>query len=391
MRTGFGRFFADVVHTKGGNHNKVRCAFEVGGVVDAAHRLNAVHARHTPVHKHHFVGVASICTGNGVNGLLTGTCQVHLHFQAQQLLGQDFAGNWVVVHHQGAEALDRNRHFLAVLFGTNTQPCGELEVAAHTGLRFNPDLAVHQLNHALANGQAQTCTAILAGGRTIGLTKGLEQATGLLWRHANTGVFHIHLELDTAFLFADHHNRHLDVPCLGKLDRIVDQVRQHLPQAQRVAQQIARHIGSYMDQKFQTLIVRLVANHGGHVRHNIVQPEGDVFHLDLASFDFGEVQNVVNNAQQRHTRAVDFGNVVALFGIQIGLERQVRHTNNRIHRRTNFMAHIRQEHALGLCGFFRFGTCGFHLHRLGFHFGVNALHLVTLRQELLFLLQQFGF
>jgi hypothetical protein len=45
--------------------------------------------------------------------------------------------------------------------------------------------------------------------------------------------------------------------------------------------------------------------------------------------------------------------VLALFGIQIGIENQFRHSHNSIHWRADLMAHVGKELALGLAGGFR--------------------------------------
>ena len=54
---------------------------------------------------------------------------------------------------------------------------------------------------------------------------------------------------------------------------------------------------------------------------------------------------------------MDFADVIAL-GFQVaelGIEREVGQTDDRIHRRADFVAHVRQEHGFHLRGFLGFG------------------------------------
>ena len=76
------------------------------------------------------------------------------------------------------------------------------------------------------------------------------------------------------------------------------------------------------------------------------------FHIQLAGFDLGEIQNVVNNPQQRIGRRLNLIQIILLFGCQLGFQRQVAHTDNRIHRGADLVAHVGQKITLGPGGFF---------------------------------------
>ncbi|MNN22740.1 hypothetical protein D3C76_953350 [compost metagenome] len=49
---------------------------------------------------------------------------------------------------------------------------------------------------------------------------------------------------------------------------------------------------------------------------------------------------------------MDLRHVVTLLGVQRGFQRQVRHADDRIHRRTDLVAHVRKEIAFGARGVF---------------------------------------
>ncbi len=69
--------------------------------------------------------------------------------------------------------------------------------------------------------------------------------------------------------------------------------------------------------------------------------------MDAPGLDLGEVENVVDQRQQRLAGIAHGLRVVALLGRQIGIEQQSGHAENAVHRRADLMAHGRQKHRLG--------------------------------------------
>jgi hypothetical protein len=78
-----------------------------------------------------------------------------------------------------------------------------------------------------------------------------------------------------------------DLSALGELDRVGDQVHQHLPEPGRVADQRARHLGRKREQHFELLLPRALAHDVGDVGEHVVEPELDVLERELAGFDAG--------------------------------------------------------------------------------------------------------
>jgi hypothetical protein len=72
-------------------------------------------------------------------------------------------------------------------------------------------------------------------------------------------------------------------------------------------------------------------------------------HRQLAGLDLGKVEDVVDDAEQVLGGAMDLLDVVALLGggRDLGLQREVRHADDGVHRRADFVAHVGQEVALG--------------------------------------------
>ena len=83
------------------------------------------------------------------------------------------------------------------------------------------------------------------------------------------------------------------------------------------------------------------------------QIEGLVLEVELAGFDFGKIENIVDDGQQRFAAGSDGFHVTALLVVQGGLQQQPGHGNDAVHRCANFMAHIGQELGFGTGGRFR--------------------------------------
>jgi len=66
--------------------------------------------------------------------------------------------------------------------------------------------------------------------------------------------------------------------------------------------------------------------------------------------DLGEVEDVIDDGQQRIAGIADRGDVVVLLGVERSIEQQAAHANHRVHRRADLVAHRCQERALGLVG-----------------------------------------
>ena len=255
-------------------------------------------------------------------------------------------------------------------------------MTAVTGFGLDPDLAPHHFHQTPTDGQTQARAAEFPCGAPVRLTEGLEQVPGLLWRHADAGVFDIDGQADTPIRGFANGDIQSDVARFSELDGIVDQIDQNLPQAQRIAHQVVGHVRSHVNQELQSLFMGLESHHGHHIAEHVIQPERYVLDDQLVRLDFREIENIVDDAEQRGPRAVDFGDIVALLGRQIGFQAKMRQADDGIHGGPDFMAHIGQEHALGLGRRLGLFPGGLHLGGFGADFGVG------LKQSLL-LLEQF--
>ena len=144
-----------------------------------------------------------------------------------------------------------------------------------------------------------------------------------------------------------------DLAARRELDGIVDEIDHDLPQAMVVAHDPSGHVLMDMAGQFQPLLVGA----DGERFHRVAQafPEVELLALqhELFGLDLGEVEDIVDHAEQGLARIADGREELALLGRELALEDQFGHADHGVQGRANFMAHVRQEGALGPIG--RFG------------------------------------
>ena len=143
-----------------------------------------------------------------------------------------------------------------------------------------------------------------------------------------------------------------DLAALGELHGVVDEVGQDLPQPNGIAEQVLGDARRRMRQELEPLVGRLLPGDRRHRADDVVEPEVGGFDVELAGLDLGEVEDVVDDRQQRGAGVVHLADVVALLRRQRGLEGEVRQADDGVHGRADLVAHVRQEHRLHRGGFF---------------------------------------
>ena len=97
--------------------------------------------------------------------------------------------------------------------------------------------------------------------------------------------------------------------------------------------------------------------------------EGLRVQLQLAGFDLGKIQNIVEQAQHGLGRTLGLADVIELALVEFGGVHQLQHAQNGIHGGADFVAHIGQELAFAEGRLFgnvaRFLQVLFMLHALG--------------------------
>ena len=190
----------------------------------------------------------------------------------------------------------------------------EPEGAAARRLAVQADLAAHHLHQLPADGQTQPGAAVPPGGRGVGLGEGLEQPVLVGLGDADAGVGDLEAQHDLGRRPAGDEidpDRHLALG--GELDRVGGQVEQHLPDPAGVA----AHAPSGRPGSSRPAARGPWRTPPARAGRRPPRPAWrrsksiDV-ELDLAGLELGEVQDVVDDVQQRLAGAADALGVLAL-------------------------------------------------------------------------------
>ena len=268
-------------------------------------------------------------------------------------LRQQATRGGVVVDHEGAQpghARCRRRRVGQRLSGSQRQPQLDAEGAAASWLAVELDAAAHQVDQPATDGQPETGAAKAACGGRLGLRKAAEDVGLLLRCDADAGVLNEKLEqgLGGSPFQGAHTHHHL--AGFGELDGVGGQVDQHLLQPQIVAQQHARRVGVDIEHHVDVLVAEVGRQDHRELSHQPIDAEGANLERHLVGFDLGEIEDVVEQQQQRARGALALADVVALARTQRRGMQQPQHAQHRIERGADLVAHVGQELALGLVG-----------------------------------------
>ena len=304
----------------------------------------AVHVRHVHVEQDHVVAGAAVDRGERVRGSLV---VLDDHLPALQLAPDDEPVRGVVVDDQGAAAghLGRCLQQLVRRARPGRQVDQQGEGGAGAGRAVDDELAVHRLRQAPADRQAQAGPAVLPGRRGVDLGEGAEQPVHPVGGDADAGV--PHREGQPALVRA---HRQDDLAGGGELHGVAEQVHEHLAQPGGVADEDGRQAGGQVARQVEALGAGLHGDQVQRALHAVAQREGPGLQLQLARLDLGEVQDVVDDRQQGVTAAPDGLGVVALLGVQRGVEQQAAHADDGVHRGADLVAHGGEEGRLGRRG-----------------------------------------
>ena len=277
----------------------------------------------------------------------------HLQAELMQLSADRSPADRIAINQQqwalriSLQALSRCRKAFATRYSPFQQD-EKAEFAALPGNAFDRNMAAHQFDQSLADDQSQPGTAVASGGRGVGLGEGAEQARLLIRRHADALVAHLEAELNAPAFECFHANLDDDVAPFGKFDRIADQVDQHLLQPQRVADKAACARMIHIEDQFDGFLGRLFRQQLTHAVEHRIQIERLAFDFKPAGFDPGEIEDVIDDAQQGIRGPLYPGEVAVLPGIQLGRQTQLGNADDRIHRRTDFVTHVGEKVAARL-------------------------------------------
>ena len=225
---------------------------------------------------------------------------------------------------------------------------GDDEGGTPARLAHQLDATLHGLGETAHDGEAEAGAAEAARGRAVGLHEGLEQAALLLVVEADAGVG----DPDAERLAACRLERQPHRAGLGELDGVAQEIEQDLLQAQRIAAHAFGHAGRDIGGELQALGGGLRRQGLGHALDQLDGGEFDAFEVEAAGLDLGEVEDVVDDPQQRRRRIAHRAQRLALLERERRALQHVDHAQDAVHRRADLVAHGGQEGRLGLVGAF---------------------------------------
>jgi hypothetical protein len=119
-----------------------------------------------------------------------------------------------------------------------------------------PRPGAHELRELLRDRKPEAGTAVLARRRAVRLLERLEQARQLGGLHSDAGVDHVEAHDHAAIGLGDLARPHSDLALLRELDRVRDEVRQHLSQAQLVAKHERGEVALDQGRELEALLPR---------------------------------------------------------------------------------------------------------------------------------------
>ena len=330
---------------------------------DGTGRFEAVHLRHVAIHENQVEG-SGADGGHRLEAVVDDGC---VHSQASQqafhqplvcvvVLGNEHARSRQLGAARPAFADGHHRPGLGVR--GRFEDDGEPERGAAARTRIDVDLAAHHFDEFLAEGKAESGATKAARGRSFGLNEGFEDPVLLKLADADTCVGDLEAQGRLLDRPADGPGSDDDTPARGELDGVSDEIGHYLAEPVRVAGEHKRDRAIHFCGQGDAFLSGAHAEQGHDGADERRRREADPFELHVVGLDLGEVQNVVDDRQQRLTGAFDGLDAFGFGRPQGRVAEQAHVAKDRVHGRPHLMAHHCQEGALGLIGGFgrrRFG------------------------------------
>src|SRR5581483_3569464 len=235
----------------------------------------------------------------------------------------------------------------------------EREDAPLAGLGVHTDLAAEETCDLAADREAEARAAVAPRRRPVRLLERLEDEPQLVLRDADAGVDHG--EPDHGVRGRERRKRELrrllgelhphgDAALLGELDRVRQEVLEDLVQPLRVGGDRRRHVRPRdLDVQLEALVLRERAERPLDVVADVADRDVGDSNVHLPGLDLRQVEDVVDQLEQVGARLVDRLRELDLLLRQVllgVLRQQLREDEQRVERRAQLVAHVREELAL---------------------------------------------
>jgi len=283
-------------------------------------------------------------------------------------------GRWCRRDHHLARWLDRRRGLVAfhILFRQY-----ERENTAFARFAGHTDIAAQQGGQVTGNRQAQACTAVTAIGGAVGLAESFEDAFLLIRGDTNAGI--AHGKGNALPRRAGH--RQADLALFSELDGVGQQVLEDLLQALAISKQqgwrALLHV--HLEAQFAVHCQRL--EHATQAIHQALDAGVFRAHFQLAGFDLGNIQDVVDQVEQVIAGRIDRLGKLDLLGAEVFLRvirQQFGQDQRTVERCAQLMGHVGKKFGFVLAGALQLIGAVFQL-KLGLvQLDVLAVHGVAL-------------
>ncbi len=230
---------------------------------------------------------------------------------------------------------------------------GKPERASLPGLTRHADLAAHDPDDFLRDGEPETRPAVPARRRPVGLLEGLKNLLLPFPGDADPRVADGKSEDRIVAPVAHEFARDGHPPFGSELEGVADQVDEHLPQANGIAREFHRQIRREERLKGKTFLPCLQGKAAGDGPNKLPEIKGRFLEGHLAGLDPGQVKDVVDEAGEAAGLAVNRLQESLEGFIGMMPEAEFRHPDDAVERRADLVTHLRQELALGQAGRFR--------------------------------------
>jgi hypothetical protein len=239
------------------------------------------------------------------------------------------------------------RHHLA---GRDRQWECEPERAAAPDRAVGTDFSTHRLDDPFRDREPEPGAAEAPRDRTVCLAELPEEPGACLLRDADARVDDREPHPDRVAWHLRPGDLHAHGASVRELDGVADEVQQHLPQPPGVAPERPRHVGRERRRERKVLLARAGREKRRDAPDHGAQVEVGFLQLELAGFHLREVEDVVQDGEQRLARVSDDFHLAALGRVERRVEQQMNHAEHAVHGGADLVAHDRQEVRLGARG-----------------------------------------
>jgi hypothetical protein len=230
-------------------------------------------------------------------------------------------------------------------FGTR-EAAREREGAAASDRALDGNVAAELPHESLDDRQPEPGAAVAARCRVVGLLERVEDAIDRAAFDADSGVSHRDAERPAVARRSRCFEHDAHASALGELDGVADQVVEHLLQAHRIAACAGVQVGGNADRQREPLLRCHRAEQRPYLRHDLAQVQVALLELQLAGLQLGQVEDVVDDAHQRHATGLDGARKPCLLVVEVRIEQQARDPQNAVQRRADLVAHVGEEGTL---------------------------------------------